>query len=237
MSTPILPFATWASGTNQNSIPANDNSLRNEILNGNVLGTADDEDSGPSDGDIYIVGSSPTGAFATFDENDLAIYKSGTWYAYAPVTGIVVNVAGTLKTWDGSDYVDAATGGGSGAVDSVNGRTGAVTLTASDVYSTIVTDATTARSLDADDMGKYLRFTSASAKALTVQDNADEAITTGAEVHGRNAGAGDLTITEDTSVTVNAPAGGTLVIPEGGTFTLKKVATDEWDLFGVTVAA
>lgn len=101
----------------------------------------------------------------------------------------------------------------------------------------VTTDATTARLLSLGDAGLYVRFTNAAAKTLTVQDNADEAIPISFQTHGRNAGAGDLTIVEDTSVTVNPPAGGTLVIPEGGTFTLKKVATDEWDLFGVTVAA
>lgn len=108
MSTPILPFAVWAPGTNQNSIPANDNSLRWNILNGLILGTANDE-STPANGDIYIVGSAPTGAYATFDENDLAIYYSGTWYAYAPVEGIRINDQGTLKRWDGADYIDIAT--------------------------------------------------------------------------------------------------------------------------------
>ena len=237
MSTPILPFATWATGTNSNATPANDNSLRSAILNGLVISESTDAQPGsPDPYDIYIITGAATGAqWSTFDQFDLAIFDgAGTWHAYAPVEGIVVNVAGTLKRWNGSAYVDAAAGSG---VASVNGRTGAVTLTASDVYSTIVTDSTTARNLDADDMGKYLRFTNAGTKNLTVQDNADEAITAGAEVHGRNVGAGDLTIVEDTAVTVNPPAGGTLVIPQGGTFTLKKVATDEWDLFGVTVAA
>lgn len=112
MSTPILPFAVWASGTNQNSIPANDNSLRNQILNGLVISVEDDAPGGDADGDIYIVGDTPAGAFAGFDEHDLAIYMSGTWYAFAPVEGIVVNVAGTLKAWDGSAYVDAGSGGG-----------------------------------------------------------------------------------------------------------------------------
>lgn len=56
MSNPILPFAVWESGTNQNSIPANDNSLRHQILNGMVLAVEDDAPGGDSDGDIYIVG-------------------------------------------------------------------------------------------------------------------------------------------------------------------------------------
>lgn len=126
MSIPILPFAVWQSGTNENSLPANDNSLRHQILNGMVLGVSDNSPGTEADGDIYIVGSSPTGEFATFDENDLTIYMGGTWYAFAPVEGIVVNLNEVLKQWDGAAYVDAATGGGGGAVSSVNGDTGAV---------------------------------------------------------------------------------------------------------------
>lgn len=116
MSTPILPFAAWQSGTNQNSIPANDNSLRNQILNGLVIGTANDEAGGDADGDIYIVGSAPAGAFASFDEFDLAIYMTGNWYAFAPVQGVCVNIAGALNQWNGSAYIAVTTGGSSDSV-------------------------------------------------------------------------------------------------------------------------
>ena len=117
MSTPILPFAVWQSGTNQNSIPANDNSLRNQILNGLVIGVENDAPGGDADGDIYIVGDTPAGAFASFDEHDLVIYDSGAWYAFAPADGIVVNVAGVLKAWNGAAYADAGGGGGGGGSD------------------------------------------------------------------------------------------------------------------------
>lgn len=113
MSTPILPFAVWAPGTNQNSVPANDNSLRQQILHGLVISaTTTAQPGSPSDGDIYIIPAGATGAqWATFDEFDLAIFDSGTWYPFAPVNGIVVNVAGTLKRWNGTAYVDAGGGG------------------------------------------------------------------------------------------------------------------------------
>ena len=114
MSDPILPFAVWQSGTNQNSIPANDNSLRNQILNGLVIGMENDAPGGDADGDIYIVGDTPAGAFASFDEHDLVIYDSGAWYAFAPVSGVCVNIAGALNQWDGSAYVAVTTGGGGG---------------------------------------------------------------------------------------------------------------------------
>lgn len=134
MSTPILPFAVWAPGTNQNSVPANDNSLRNEILNGLVISDSTTAQPGsPADGAIYIIPASATGAiWSTLTVGDLVIYRSGTWYAFAPVNGIVVNVAGTLKRWNGTAYVDAASGGGGGSdrstVTSVSSSSGVVTL-------------------------------------------------------------------------------------------------------------
>jgi hypothetical protein len=107
MSDPILPFETWDSGTNQNSIPANDNSLRWAILNGEIISeTTDAQPGSPSDGDAYIMTGAASGSqWATFDQYDLVIYDSGTWYPYAPVEGIVVNIAGVLKQWNGSAYV------------------------------------------------------------------------------------------------------------------------------------
>lgn len=124
MSTPILPFAVWASGTNQNSIPANDNSLRNQILNGMVIDDATMAQPGsPSNGDIYIIPPGATGAqWATFDAGDLAIYSSGTWYAFAPVEGVVVNFYGSQKQWvDGSPGGWGPIGVGAGAWDDLTG--------------------------------------------------------------------------------------------------------------------
>ena len=92
-------------------------------------------------------------------------------------------------------------------------------------------------SLDADDSnaGNYTRFTNAAAKDYTF-DSA-ETYTVNAEYHGRNVGAGDLTLVEAGTFVINPPAGGSLVIPQGGTFTLKIVGAAEADLFGQVVAA
>lgn len=87
------------------------------------------------------------------------------------------------------------------------------------------------------DAGKYLRFTNAAAKTLTVQAEATLALPANGEWTIRNVGAGDLTLVEDTGVTINPPNSGTLVIPEGGTASLKRVAEDEFDLMGQVIAA
>lgn len=101
----------------------------------------------------------------------------------------------------------------------------------------VITESGTAADLDPADAGKYQRWTNASAKTLTVRDEADVALPDDGEWHIRNAGTADLTLVEDTAVTINPPNGGTLIVPQGGTVTLKRVAEDEFDLLGQTVAA
>lgn len=101
--------------------------------------------------------------------------------------------------------------------------------------SEVKTISTTSSNLLPADSGKYLRFTNASAKTLTVQDNADDAQPEHGEWHIRNHGAADLTIVEDTAVTINPPYAGTLVLAQGMAATLKRVAVDEYDLIGQTV--
>lgn len=112
-STPILPFAVWQSGTNQNSIPANDNALRAEILQRNVNNATTAQPASPSDGDTYIIQSTHTGAqWSTFTPKDLAIYKSGTWKAFAPVEGVRVSVSGVSYIYTSGAWTAAGGGGG-----------------------------------------------------------------------------------------------------------------------------
>lgn len=99
---------------------------------------------------------------------------------------------------------------------------------------TVVTEGTASRTALPAHAGNYTRFTSTSAKTYTFSNA--QSYVTGTEFHGRNAAAENLTIV-GTGVTINAPAGGTLVVPPHGTFTVKIVATNVADLFGVTVPA
>lgn len=141
--------------------------------------------------------------------------------------------AGASVTLDGTEEIPLVKGG-------VDGKTTAQAIAnlAAGGYAATTAVSTAAHSLVAANAGQYLRFTFSGAKTLTVQDDATEAMAADAEIEGRNAASsGDLTLVEDTAVTINPPAGGTLVIPIGGTFALKRGPTDEWDLIGVTVAA
>ena len=144
MSTEILQLRVWLENTLQNSIPANDNSLRLEALLRPCLGVANDETGTDEQGDVWIVGDTPAGAFASFSENDIAIRKMDTWYAWAPVEGLRLVVNDVRKVFDGSGgWIDDPSIGG-GAVDSVNGKTGVVVLNAGDVGAATAAQGATA---------------------------------------------------------------------------------------------
>lgn len=123
MSDPILPLLQWPPGIQQASVPANENALRLEVLSRPVIGVANDESS-PMDGDAWLVGSSPTGAFAAFDQHDLALYHVdelsavGGWHSWAPVEGIRVVVNNVRKIFNGTSWIDdpSVSGGGGGGI-------------------------------------------------------------------------------------------------------------------------
>ena len=134
-------------------------------------------------------------------------------YAGQAGKAVVVN-----STEDGLEF--AGSGGGS-----------------SSTSTDIVTDATTARTLAVADLDKYIRFTNAGAVTVTVPDNAAEAFAVNSEIHLRATTDGTVTIAAAGGVTINVAASGGLVLAEAGaTATLKKVGTDEWDLFGLVSA-
>lgn len=120
MSESILPLRQWPAGIPQASVPANDNALRLEALSRPCRGIENDV-STPADGDVYLVGSTPTGDFASFDENDIALARvddldNVSWYAWAPVDGVRVTMEdGSRKVFVGEStnaWQDESGGGG-----------------------------------------------------------------------------------------------------------------------------
>lgn len=83
----------------------------------------------------------------------------------------------------------------------------------------------------------YCRLTAPSATTFTIPANSSQPIQIGAEVTLRRAANANLTIVAASGVVINPPAGGTLVMTQNMTATLKKVALNEWDLIGQTVPA
>lgn len=111
MSASFLPLAVWESGTTDNSIPANDNALKQEMLARNFNNATTAQPASPADGDCYIIQATHTGTqWAAFSPKDLAIYKGGTWYAFAPSEGLRVSVSGVSYVYTSGAWT--AAGGG-----------------------------------------------------------------------------------------------------------------------------
>ncbi|WP_313284642.1 hypothetical protein [Stutzerimonas kunmingensis] len=93
----------------------------------------------------------------------------------------------------------------------------------------------TSRTLALTDAWNYVRPGTTSAITLTVPTNSSAAFEIGTEITVR--ALGNVTLAAASGVTLNAPSGGTLNMTARMTVTLKKVATNEWDVIGQTVAA
>lgn len=87
------------------------------------------------------------------------------------------------------------------------------------------------------DAGRYLRFTATTDKVVTVRPDSSHPLAAETEWHFRNVGTGSLTFVAGGGVTINAPAGGSLVVPPNGVATLKRAATNVFDLMGSTFNA
>ncbi|WP_425915910.1 hypothetical protein [Pseudomonas sp. GWSMS-1] len=101
----------------------------------------------------------------------------------------------------------------------------------------VITEPTIARTLSLTDAGAYIRPANAEASIITVAPQSSVAWAADTEVHIRRAGAGNLILSAGAGVSLNAPSGGTLVMTDRMSVTLKRVATDVWDVIGQTVAA
>ncbi|WP_444897901.1 hypothetical protein [Microbulbifer sp. SSSA005] len=129
---------------------------------------------------------------------------------------------------DAAQHSQSAAGSAQAAEDAVSAATN-VSMPA------VVADPATSRNLSASDASKYIRFTSAAPVSVIVPDDNTEDWVVGCEIHIRCAGAGGVTISPVSAVTVNtlnSPGGLTLSVA-GATATLKKVGENEWDLFGL----
>lgn len=105
------------------------------------------------------------------------------------------------------------------------------------VPSTGVTVTTTSFGPVFANANQYIRCTNASGCSVTVPTNASVAFPIWTELHFRQGSVGNLLILASSGVTINTPAGfDASTEVEGATITLKKIATDEWDLFGLLAA-
>jgi len=103
--------------------------------------------------------------------------------------------------------------------------------------SAVITKAATAQTSLITDAGQYQRFTNTGASTYTIAPQSSVAWADNTELTIRRAAAANLTLVAGSGVTLNAPSGGTLVLTNNMTVTLKRVAANVWDVIGQTVAA
>ncbi len=104
-------------------------------------------------------------------------------------------------------------------------------LSAANPPPAVKTETTTARTLSLADRNTYIRCTNAAAVTITVPTEAAVGFSVGDEVHFMQAGDGAITAAGDTGVTIG-PGTALTTSAKGKAFTLKKVATNTWDIFG-----
>jgi len=109
MTTPILQLDEIQENQSGKFVTHNEALRRLEALLVRALSASTAaQPSSPSDGDVYILPASPTGAdWASFSAGQLAIFSGGAWQAVTPAVGLTLPVvdAQSQKTWDGSNWV------------------------------------------------------------------------------------------------------------------------------------
>ena len=236
MSQQMFPLAVWQSGTNENSIPANDNALRVQVALAPAVDFADSEPGSPTEDGIYIVGTT-WGGFTT---NNAVIYKGGTWLEFEAFEGWIKVIGGVQHYFDGSDWV--VVGGGSGIPDApIDGNTYGrkdgnwESLAGVDGTAPVVT--LSGDTYDMGDLtpGAWHVFTSATAITITVEDDSVEPVPDNAEYGMECRGAGGITLVEGSAAAIIPPKGGTLELEQDDFAVLKRTAADEYKLIGSTV--
>lgn len=114
-------FLLWSAGFKQADVNLNDLLLKLEVKLG--LSVIDRDLNAPaggeSNGDCYIVGSAPSGAWASFSAGDVVILRDSVWYAVTPISGwgayvedealpLVFNGSAWIQPPAGTEFSDSA---------------------------------------------------------------------------------------------------------------------------------
>lgn len=121
----LLPFETWPSQIDQASDPANNNALRAEVIARPAISFISSLPGSPSEGDLHVLD------VAIGDEvaGTLAFYTASTWTYWVPFVGMFKRIGATdYYTYDPDSSAEWQVYNPGGAVSSVNGATGAVTV-------------------------------------------------------------------------------------------------------------
>lgn len=110
-ATVIFPLEVWTSQITQASIPANNNSLRVQVLEQAAISQISTPPSSPAENDMYVLGNSIlSGAWSTFTPNNVVIYKGGTWLEFAKFKGWMKTIGNDVYMYNGTSWVAFAVG-------------------------------------------------------------------------------------------------------------------------------
>lgn len=175
----------------------------------------------PANGDAYIVGTSPTGAW-TGKANQIAYWLTAvnSWQFIVPANGWLAWSNADAKTYrlESSIWVELATGGGG------------ITLP-------VVRAITANENLALSNINTFGFNSTASNYVSTIPAQSTVAWTADAEMHFKAASTGTITITAATGVTLNGVLAGSLTLYAGAAGSIKRKASDAWEAigqFGVT---
>jgi hypothetical protein len=176
-----------------------------------------------ADGDYGDVTVSGTGTIITIDDDTVT-------YAKIQDVSATDKVLGRSTAGSGDVEEIACTAAGRALLDDADAAAQRATLG----FTAVATEAGATYTYVLTDAFKYYRFTDGSPQ-VTVPANGSVAFPVGTELHGIGT-TGQVELIEDSGVTINTPE--TLFTAKAfAAFTLKKVATDEWDLMGYLEAA
>lgn len=251
MSTDIFPFAVWLAGTNQNSIPANDNALRVEVITGPAQSIRSAQPVTPAENDQHILGASPTGAqWASFTAGDVVIFKGGTWLAFAPYSGWIKFIESDDVNYQWNGAWAPFAGGGGGASDftdlddvpssytgsanklvAVNGAGTALVFVDPPTGGGINPQTGTTYTLVVADAGKTVTMANSAANVLTVPPNSSVSMPIGAQIGVMMNGVGQTSVAAGAGVMVNTIESLQL-LRAGAVAVLEQTAVDVWRLTG-----
>lgn len=135
---------------------------------------------------------------------------------------------GQFKVGDGTTVWTALGYGGIVGPPGTQGEPGAAGV------STVAAHAGTTYTVLAADVSIYRRMTASTTKTVTVGPESGQALPANYEQHFDNDGAGAMTFVAGSGVTIKPPAGGSLIVPQNGVVTLKRLATNVFRLVGIT---
>jgi hypothetical protein len=126
----------------------------------------------------------------------------------------------------------------SGGADALSGYAGldANSRVLADQTNAFINAQTDSYTLVLSDAGKFIKLTKATAATVTVPSNSSVAFAVGTEIEVAQWGAGQITITPGSGVTLRGAGAAYKTAAQYASVGLKKVATDEWLVTGYAVA-